>query len=121
MGCLVRWLHSSGTVTHARAVNAVEDSCLGRCYFTGRLSGVRDWPVLGVHRGSNDDVECSIEMTVGAKPILRRGHGPAEISAPQEIALIVACWDVEFLRWPDLIVTGALGVKACGGSLRPAF
>src|SRR6266566_4578958 len=25
---------------------------LGRRYFTGRFSGVHDWPVLGVHRGS---------------------------------------------------------------------
>jgi hypothetical protein len=25
---------------------------LGRCYLTGRFSGVHDWPVLGVHRGS---------------------------------------------------------------------
>src|SRR5207249_2354506 len=24
---------------------------LGRRYFTGRFSGVHDWPVLGVHRG----------------------------------------------------------------------
>jgi len=24
---------------------------LGRCYLTGRFSGVYDWPVLGVHRG----------------------------------------------------------------------
>jgi len=26
---------------------------LGRRYFTGRFSGVHDWPVLGVHRGYN--------------------------------------------------------------------
>jgi hypothetical protein len=24
---------------------------LGRCYLTGRVSAVHDWPVLGVHRG----------------------------------------------------------------------
>src|SRR5947209_112273 len=27
---------------------------LGRRYFTGRFSGVHDWPVLGVHRGRTD-------------------------------------------------------------------
>ena len=26
---------------------------LGRRYFTGRFSGVHDWPVLGVHRGED--------------------------------------------------------------------
>src|SRR5437667_5622290 len=29
---------------------------LGRCYLTGRFSGVYDWPVLGVHRGALENI-----------------------------------------------------------------
>jgi hypothetical protein len=37
----------AGNHGHPRRVNV-----LGRGYLTGRFSGVHDWPVLGVHRGS---------------------------------------------------------------------
>src|SRR2546428_13233885 len=38
--------HPGGEPQVPRRVNV-----LGRCYLTGRFSGVHDWPVWGVHRG----------------------------------------------------------------------
>ena len=63
---------------------------LGRRYFTGRFSGVHDWPVLGVHRGIDRPSIGLYKPVVPPCPFLPSGVAVAVMARPVSILRLIA-------------------------------